>query len=165
MRQSLPALPLLAVSACLVGCRCRYDGRTKRSAVVLALAQHFALVPFCPELEAGLGVPRPAMRFRTRPGGVRLLTDENLDVTERMREASDRLVAAMLAAGIKAAICKERSPSCGVRLTHLDSGLAPLPGLFSGLASSSGLLLFTEEDAAAESFVHTLAHALTSRLI
>ena len=38
------------VSACLMGIYCRYDGREKENAAVLALGERHQLVPFCPEI-------------------------------------------------------------------------------------------------------------------
>lgn len=51
--------PLVAVSRCLLGERVRYDGRHKLAAgIVDRLARSCRLVGICPEVEAGLPVPR-----------------------------------------------------------------------------------------------------------
>jgi len=48
----------VGISSCLTGEQVRYNGGHKRSRYCLeVLAERFALEPFCPELEAGLGVP------------------------------------------------------------------------------------------------------------
>jgi uncharacterized protein YbbK (DUF523 family) len=53
----------LGVSACLLGEAVRYDGGHKRDAfVVETLGPFVEWVPVCPEVELGLGVPRPAIR-------------------------------------------------------------------------------------------------------
>lgn len=51
--------PLVAVSRCLLGERVRYDGRHKLAReLVSRLARSCCLVGICPEVEAGLPVPR-----------------------------------------------------------------------------------------------------------
>ena len=90
----------LLISACLLGCRCRYDGASKTQPWVAALAERYELVPVCPEQLGGLPTPRlPSERQ-----GDRVVTREGGDVT------AQRLAALL---GCEAALLKERSPSCG----------------------------------------------------
>ena len=66
----------LGVSACLVGQKVRYDGQHKRDAFVTdVLGPFFELVPVCPELEAGLGVPREAVRLVGAAAAPRLVAE------------------------------------------------------------------------------------------
>ena len=59
----------LGVSACLLGERVRYDGGHKRDAFLTeVLGPHVEWVPVCPEVEIGLGVPRPTLRLEATPG-------------------------------------------------------------------------------------------------
>ena len=51
--------PIL-VSACLLGCACRYDGASKPHPGVMALAKEHPLIPVCPEQLGGLPTPRPS---------------------------------------------------------------------------------------------------------
>ncbi|WP_417755086.1 DUF523 domain-containing protein, partial [Senegalimassilia anaerobia] len=51
--------PAIAVSACLLGKPCRYDGSSKPSDVVMQLGRCYKLVPICPEVTGGLPVPHP----------------------------------------------------------------------------------------------------------
>ena len=55
--------PAVLISRCLLGERCRYDGRLKPSilehlAQYQVTAQHVRWVPICPEVDGGLPVPR-----------------------------------------------------------------------------------------------------------
>lgn len=61
--------PRLVVSRCLELAACRYDGATIRAPLVRRLAPFVELVPVCPEVEIGLGVPRDPVRLVTLPGG------------------------------------------------------------------------------------------------
>ena len=54
----------LLISACLLGCRCRYDGASKPLPWIAALAERHTLVPVCPEQLGGLSTPRPPSERR-----------------------------------------------------------------------------------------------------
>ena len=61
----------IGVSACLIGERVRYDGDHKRNSFVSdVLAAAFDVVPICPEVAVGMGVPRPAIRRATGQSSV-----------------------------------------------------------------------------------------------
>jgi uncharacterized protein YbbK (DUF523 family) len=107
------------VSACLLGEPVRYDGAHRRDPYICGeLTRQFRLVPICPEVEIGLGVPRRPLRLLRTPQGVRVrdaLDPENarLDITEAFIVLADRL--APLLAELDGYIFKSGSPSCGVR--------------------------------------------------
>ena len=99
----------ILVSACLLGCPCRYDGKSKPNDAVLALMEHHTLIPICPEQMGGLATPRvPAER---KGGGV--FTERGGDVTEQYRRGAEEALRLAQLYGCKYAILKERSPSCG----------------------------------------------------
>jgi len=57
----------IGVSSCLLGHQVRYDGGHKRDAfLVETLGRHLQWVPVCPEVELGMGTPRPTMRLERR---------------------------------------------------------------------------------------------------
>ncbi|MBW2268310.1 MAG: DUF523 domain-containing protein [Deltaproteobacteria bacterium] len=116
MRSAADGLPRVGISACLLGERVRYDGRDKRTAhIVEGLGPHVEWVSVCPEVEAGLGVPRPAMRLEQASGGLRLVEiDGGRDHTERMREHAAGRVLALRALELCGYVLKTRSPSCGI---------------------------------------------------
>ena len=54
----------LGISRCLLGETVRFDGGHKRDAFLTdILGRYVEWVPVCPEVEAGLGTPREAMRL------------------------------------------------------------------------------------------------------
>lgn len=62
--------PRVGVSSCLLGHQVRFDGGHKRQAFLLEdLAGFVDLVPVCPEVEMGLGVPRETLRLVVPAGG------------------------------------------------------------------------------------------------
>ena len=99
----------LLISACLLGCCCRYDGASKPHPLVEALARHHTLVPVCPEQLGGLSTPRPPAERQ----GHRVVTREGGDVTEQYRRGAEEALRLCRLLGCEAAVLKERSPSCG----------------------------------------------------
>jgi uncharacterized protein YbbK (DUF523 family) len=110
--------PLVGVSQCLLGDRVRYDGKSKADHIVLEkLSKLFQLVPICPEVEAGLGIPRPPVQLSGSIENPRLTgrDDSNLDVTDTMLEYSRQKSAQL--EHLAGFIFKSRSPSCGLNST------------------------------------------------
>jgi uncharacterized protein YbbK (DUF523 family) len=141
-----PPEPVL-VSACLLGCYCRHDGRTNEDRVLERELEREGLraVPFCPEEHGGLGTPRPAAWIRggdaaaVLDGQAQVCTEAGADVSRAFLEGARGALALCRAQGIRRAYLKERSPSCGTRQTHVDGQLAPGPGLTSALLARSGI--------------------------
>jgi uncharacterized protein YbbK (DUF523 family) len=78
----------LGVSSCLLGEKVRFDAGHKRDRFVTDLLGNFVeWVPVCPELESGMGVPRPAMRLVRQGDALQLLEiASGRDHTARMRD-------------------------------------------------------------------------------
>lgn len=112
----------IGVSACLLGEPVRYDGGHKRNQMLLHyLADRYELLPICPEVAAGLGVPRPPVQLVVRGGEVRALgvEDAQLDVTLPLMEYGQRLAAEELR--LCGFVFKSRSPSCGLGTTPIHT--------------------------------------------
>ena len=132
----------ILVSACLLGCPCRYDGASKPHPAVLALAERHALVPVCPEQLGGLPTPRPPAERR----GDRVVTQHS-DVTEQYRRGAEETLKLCKLLGCEAAVLKERSPSCG-RGTVYDGTftgtLTPGDGVTAELLAAHGIPVYGE---------------------
>lgn len=106
--------PIVVASRCLGFDTCRYDGEIVRADVVARLAGHVRMIPVCPELEIGLGVPRSPIRIVRAKSGDRLVQpDTGRDVTDEMNAFSARFFAWIAERGVDGFILKSRSPSCG----------------------------------------------------
>ncbi len=104
--------PVVVVSKCLLGERCRYDGKLISAPAVLGLSRLVTFVPVCPETGIGLEVPRLPIRLVETRRGIRLIqTLTGKDLTRRMRSFSRAFLAEHKPDGF---ILKARSPSCGV---------------------------------------------------
>ena len=79
--------PKIGVSRCLLGDAVRYDGQSKPCTLVIdKLAEHFELTSICPEVEAGLPIPRPPVQLSGSIEQPRLTgrDDLGIDITELM---------------------------------------------------------------------------------
>jgi uncharacterized protein YbbK (DUF523 family) len=122
----------VGVSACLLGHKVRYDGGDKRHPVAAAAPPGIEWVPVCPEVELGLGVPRPPIELRAEPGGVRLReVASGRDLTDAMRQLAAARVAELAALGIAGYVLKARSPSCGLTGIEIAGAARPGRGLFA----------------------------------
>lgn len=106
----------VGVSACLLGAEVRFDGGHKRDRYVTdVLGTHVEWRPVCPELEAGLGLPRPAIQLVGGERGDRLVVSKDgRDVTDDMARYAGPRVAELLEEGLDGFVFKKDSPSCGV---------------------------------------------------
>lgn len=123
------------VSACLLGFPCRHDGQDKRDARVLSALRGHEIVPICPEVAGGLGIPRaPAWH---REGRIEDATGR--DVTEQFRAGAAESVAAARAHFVHFAILKQNSPSCGTLMTGTSQGRRPGRGVAAQALLDAGI--------------------------
>ncbi|MBW8481366.1 YbgA family protein [Actinomadura parmotrematis] len=127
------ARPRLAVSSCLLGEQVRYNGGHSRHRYLTdALAAHVDWAPVCPEMEIGLGTPRPTLRLTTDTGAVRITTrDGDRDHTDAMEALADDRAAGLT--GLDGWILKSRSPSCGLRGVSRYKGGMPVDRTGTGV--------------------------------
>ncbi|MDD2760407.1 MAG: DUF523 and DUF1722 domain-containing protein [Methylomonas sp.] len=105
----------VGISSCLLGHQVRYDGAHKyHSYIERTLGQYFQFLAFCPEVEAGLGVPRQAVQLREIEHRIRVVgvKDHGLDVTEELMQVGDKQRDWLQ--GLCGYILKKDSPSCGM---------------------------------------------------
>ncbi len=109
--------PKVGVSACLLGLRVRYDGDHRRHAYLAEVAaREWDLLPVCPEVECGMGVPREPIRLVGDPSAPRLVGRESgEDHTARMEAWAARRLAGMAAEPLCGFVFKSKSPSSGLR--------------------------------------------------
>jgi len=127
----------LGVSACLLGESVRYDGSHRFDRyLVETLGRFVEWVPVCPEVEAGLGVPREAMRLVGEREAPRLVTGRTgIDQTSRMKRWARKRIRQLGEEELCGFIFKSRSPSSGMeRVRIYTAGGEPGPygsGIFA----------------------------------
>jgi uncharacterized protein YbgA (DUF1722 family)/uncharacterized protein YbbK (DUF523 family) len=111
----------IGVSRCLLGEEVRYDGGHKRDRFLTdVFGRYVEWVPICPEVEAGLGTPREAMRLVGDPSTPRLMTIQSeRDMTKPLVLFSDRKLDALETSGLSGYVFKKDSPSCGLERVRI----------------------------------------------
>lgn len=108
------------VSACLVGFCTRYDACYKPNADCLARLKGTAWIPVCPEQLGGLSTPRTPADilggdgYDVLAGKARVVSKDGQDVTPQFIRGAEQVLQLTQQQGIRTAILKARSPSCGV---------------------------------------------------
>lgn len=122
----------IGISSCLLGREVRWDGGHKRDERLAGtLGAEVELVPVCPEVEVGMGVPREAVELVGEPAAPRLLgVDSRTDWTDRMRAFAERRAEELARLDLDGYVLKARSPSCGLRgvPVHDEAGEARAEG-------------------------------------
>jgi uncharacterized protein YbbK (DUF523 family) len=137
---------IVAVSACLLGERTRYDGQDKLTPAVvdpLLADARIQVLPLCPEILGGMGCPRRPVHYESIAPDARVLDDTGADRTAELMRGAERGAALAHAAGAARAVLKERSPSCGVHAIHTGAGITPGRGAFT---SRLRLPVLSDED-------------------
>ena len=135
----------ILVSACLLGCACRYDGKSVPSDGVTLLLDKHTLIPVCPELLGGLPTPRPS----SERVGNRVLRADGTDVTEAYRRGADEVLRLARLYGTTTAILKSKSPACGVGTVYdgtFTRTLTDGDGVLAELLLKNGIRVLTEHD-------------------
>ena len=135
----------ILISACLVGDNVKYDGKSNKSDKIERLLEKYELVPFCPEVEGGLSIPRkPSERVKDR-----VKMEGGRDVTHQFESGAEKALNICLYLGIKIAILKENSPSCGSHNIYDGSfshKLIPGEGVTTELLKKKGITVLNEDE-------------------
>ena len=105
----------IGVSACLLGESVRHDAsHANHVYLVNVLSKQVELVPLCPEMGCGMGLPREAVRHVDCAGDLRLIgADSAEDWTERMNAWCDRVIPDLENDDLCGFVVKDDSPTCG----------------------------------------------------
>ena len=159
-----PARGAVLFSACLLGERCRYDGKTKENSIALSFKKQLEkrgvrTCAVCPEELGGLGTPRPAIHLVGGDGKAVLDGSARVSVVSSGRDRTAELIhgcrEALRAGGEspRFAVLKARSPSCGSGATWIDGSVQEGDGVFAAAVRRAGACTVSEEDD-----LHALVH-------
>jgi uncharacterized protein YbbK (DUF523 family) len=105
---------LVAVSACLLGIRCRYDGGSCYDRRVVDFVRDKIIVPVCPEIFGGLPTPREACEPVQGCGGIVLVRSASGgDYTLEYEKGAEYALQKIRESGAGSVVLKSKSPSCG----------------------------------------------------
>lgn len=116
MPMPTPASLVIAVSACLLGTPCRYDGRAKPCEAARHLCElpGVTVVPVCPEAAGGLPAPRTPSEIVGSGADRRVVDPQGTDRTDAFRRGAQKTLELVREVGCTVAVLKSKSPSCGI---------------------------------------------------
>ena len=105
------------ISACLLGKNCRHNGG--HSQLIELEKIDVEWIPVCPEESGGLGTPRPSAEMQENAeyilnGKGKVVTNKGKNVTHEFIRGAEISLQLGLEVGVKTAILKSKSPSCGI---------------------------------------------------
>ena len=150
---------LKLVSACLLGIACRFDGQGCPAPELHGPAVRGEVVPVCPEVLGGLSTPRPPAEIENAAAGLdghavldgqtRVLRSDGVDVTAQFIQGAQATLTLARQLGIRQAILKARSPSCGSGWIHEGKFAGTLvlgDGVAAALLKRNGIQVVSEAD-------------------
>jgi len=151
MYSSKQCLEKILISACFLGERVRYNGEIKALAdeQINSWQQQGRLIAICPEVIAGLPVPRSPAEIN--PANKQIITSDGQDVTVQFNHGAEQALLLCQRHKIRFALLKESSPSCGSN-TIYDGSFSNKKisgeGVTTKLLRRHGVQVFSEESIA-----------------
>ncbi len=119
----------IMVSACLMGRNCKYSGGNNLSEKVIAFCRDREVIQVCPEVLAGLGIPRTPIEICNG----KVISRDGVCVDDAIRAAVQQILDEIREEEVDCCILKSRSPTCGVHQVY--------DGTFTGtLKDGAGVL-------------------------
>ncbi len=143
------------ISACLAGADCTYNGNNKLRTQLLDMVRDGSALAVCPEVMGGSSIPREQCEILSGEGKDVLLgksfvkTISGKDVTGNMISGAKKTLKLARTFGIKRAILKSKSPSCGCGLIYDGTFKGKLRrgnGVTAELLLKNKILVFTEKE-------------------
>ena len=128
----------IAVSACLLGENCKYNGGNNFSEKVSEFIKGHEVIPVCPEVLGGLPTPRESSEIVK--GVVRHRDGTSVD--EEFRRGADLALKLVIDNDVELVILQSRSPSCGVKNVYdgsFSGTLSPGQGVFARLLTENNI--------------------------
>ena len=135
----------ILVSACLLGCKCRYDGKLQKPNDIHKLIKNNCIVPFCPEQAGGLETPRIPCEIVNN----KVLNKDGEDKTGEFVLGANEALNICKLFNIEYAILKSKSPSCGYGEIYDGSFTGTLSkgnGITAELLSKNGIKILNEDN-------------------
>lgn len=133
-----------AVSACLCGVCCRYDGKTKCEPEIKKLYDSGKALLICPEVMGGMSTPRSPSEIV----GQRVMSIDGEDNTEYFERGAKAALEICRKYKVRKAILKQNSPSCGSRQVYdgsFSGKLIDSMGVTARLLSENEIEIFSEK--------------------
>ena len=135
----------IAVSACLLGKNCKYNGENNYSEKVAEFVKGHDIIPVCPEIMGGLPTPRKPSELVN--GIVKHKDGSSVDA--EFRKGAELALNKVITNGVDLVILQSRSPSCGVKQIYdgtFSGTLIPGQGIFTKLLKENNIRVLDVSD-------------------
>ncbi|MBU0633528.1 MAG: DUF523 domain-containing protein [Candidatus Omnitrophica bacterium] len=147
---------MIFVSACLAGENCRHDGKDCSNPLIKKLKEKGKVVAVCPEVSAGLTVPRLPCEIVGEGAGEGVLSGRaqvfnNIrgNLTAELLKGAHAALAAAKKNKVQLAVLKSKSAACGVGKVFdgtFGGKLINGDGILTALLKKEGIHVICEED-------------------
>lgn len=140
---------MFLVSACLMGINCKYNGGNNNNIKIKEFLKNKDFIMVCPEELGGLDTPRIPCEIANTENGIRVINKEGKDMTKNFIDGANKVLDIAKTNGIKKAILKSKSPSCGKGFIYdgsFNSKLIKGDGITASLLKKNEIKVFTEEE-------------------
>ena len=135
----------IAVSACLLGENCKYNGGNNKNDAVVNFIKGKEVISVCPEVAGGLPTPRVPVEL---VNGVAINRD-GINVDKEFRLGVERMLEKLADEDIDLVILQPRSPSCGTKQIYdgtFTGILKPGQGMFAKALMEKGYKVVEPDD-------------------
>jgi uncharacterized protein YbbK (DUF523 family) len=142
----------IVISGCLAGLHVRYDGASRPHPALAELSGRAVLVPVCPEILGGLGIPRPRCRFLRGDGAAvllghaKVLDETGVDRTAAFLKGAEEVLRIVELVSPSLIVFKEGSPSCGLRRVDIEGTRRSGCGVVTARLQAYSIPMISEED-------------------
>ena len=135
----------IAVSACLLGENCKYNGGNNYSKKVIEYIKGHEVVPVCPEVLGGLPTPRESAEIVNG----KVSHKDGTSVDKEFRRGAETALEIIKEQQVDFVILQSRSPSCGVNTIYDGSFSGKIisgQGVFANLLQKNGIKVIDVKD-------------------
>jgi len=136
----------IAVSACLLGENCKYNGGSNYNAELAELLKGHDVIAVCPEVLGGLPVPRTPSEIVEGE----VITRDGISVDREFKRGAELAFEIVRDSNAELVILQPRSPSCGAEQIYdgtFSGKLIPGEGIFARLLRENGIPAADVKDA------------------
>ena len=135
----------ILISACLLGYKTRYDGKSKPYKKIKEIFKDDVLIPICPEQMGGLGTPR----YKAEIKDDKVININGEDVSSNYFSGANIALEIAKLNNVDFCILKSKSPSCGKDLVYdgtFSNRLVDGDGICAKLLKENGFKIYSEEE-------------------